>query len=91
MEDWDAESSANQSASFTLQQTTRPFQQQRPKDHFLKYLKNIHGRSTAARIQAELDSLKITNTNFNAWKTSSLNTKLREMDCPPEDLMNRRQ
>jgi len=88
-EDWDSECASNPSPSFTLYQKNTD-QLRRPKEHFLKYLRVVHGREVARRIRAEMDSLKITENNFNAWKGQSLYHALYNIDNPPENLLRRR-
>jgi len=68
-EDWDAECQSQPEADFKLTTTTTATSQ--PKDSFLRYLKTVHGRSTAHRIREELNSRQITNANFNQWKEES--------------------
>ena len=88
-EDWDSECVNNPSPSFTLYQNN-PDQSRRPKEHFLKYLRVVHGREVANRIRVELYSQKINENNFNEWKDQSLRKALYKSDNPPENLLRRR-
>jgi len=66
-EDWDSEANSQPEPPFTLAKTT-PHQQHGQKQFFLKYVKTIHGRETAARVRAELNALKITVTKLSAME-----------------------
>jgi len=88
-EDWDTEAKAQPEPTYTLPSSS-PYQQHGQKQFFLRYAKTIHGRETAARVRAELNSLKITEENFAQWKQESLQRAIDKIDNPPENLLRRR-
>jgi len=57
MEDWEAEAKAHPEPTFNFPSSTPTLQQQqRPKQSFLRYLKTVHGRETAAKVRSQLTS-----------------------------------
>jgi len=87
MGNWDSERQSEPEPPFTLTKTPS-YQQYRLKQFFfLKYVKTIHGRDTAAKVRMELDSLKITEQNFHQWKEASLQKAMDKIENPPENLL----
>ena len=85
-EDWNSEANSQPEPPFTLTRTP-PHQQHGQKQFFLKYVKTIHGRETAARVRAELNALKITEQNFQQWKQASFQKAMDKIDNPPQNLL----
>jgi len=85
-ENWDLEVKARPEPAFNLPNSTPS--QQKPKQSYLKFLKTLHGRETAAKARKELNYLKVTKTNFHQWREESLRQAIYKMENPPENLLH---
>jgi len=87
-QDWGAEANINPEPTFNfLGSTPTPYQQRRPKQLFLRYVKVVHGRDMSAKVRSQLNAEKITESNFQQWREESLKKAIHNMENPPVNLL----